>query len=295
MRTALRRKDSSARCILFSMAHVATRPVETLRDHATALEAALAVCLGDPKPRPVHKLRTETRRIEAQLLLLDQMHGLSPFRKEAAKVRKHLKKLRRAAGRVRDLDVQRKLLENEGTQPDARRDARAMANLRKQRREGAADELLAQLVKRQAKLANALEALLEALEPEAHLELAATELLAIVERQFRNNRELKVQEPTTNQLHTLRKTAKVARYLAENAPASRRAKQTAKQYESLQQAGGEWHDWMELTKEAKEELGRHHALVDAFGRKCSRHLDQFHKLLQPFRESRRKLPSNQAL
>jgi len=269
------------------MADVPTRPVETLRGHATALEAALAVCLGDPKPKPVHKLRTETRRIEAQLVLLDQMQGLPPFRKEAANMRKHLKKLRRAAGRVRDLDVQRKLLESEETQPDAKRDARAMAELRKQRREEAADELLQQLEKRQTKLANGLEALLEALVPATHLELAPTELLAIVERQFRNSRELRVQEPTTDQLHTLRKRAKVARYLAENAPRSRRAKQTARQYESLQQAGGEWHDWMELTKEAKEELGRHHVLVDAFGRKCNRHLDQFHKLLQPFRGDRR--------
>jgi len=191
---------------------------------------------------------------------------------------------------VRDLDVQRELLENEETQSDAKPDVRAMARLRKQRREEAADELLEQLEKRQTKLANTLEALLEALEPAAHLKLAATELLAMVERQFRNNRELKAQQPTTDQLHKLRKTAKVARYLAENAPDSRRAKQTAKQYESLQQAGGEWHDWMELTKEAKEELGRHHALVDVFGRKCNRHLDQFHKLLQPFRENRRKLP-----
>jgi CHAD domain-containing protein len=272
------------------MADLAARPVETLREHATALEAALAVCLGDPGPKPVHKLRTETRRIEAQLLLLEQMQGLPPFRKKAAKVRKHLKKLRRAAACVRDLDVQHKLLKIEETRPAARRDARTMAMLCKQRREEAVEELLKQLEKRQAKLANALEALLEALESAAHLELAATEVLAMAERQFRNTRELKVKQPTTDQLHTLRKTAKVARYLAENAPGSRRVKQTAKQYESLQQAGGEWHDWMQLAKEAKEELGLHHALVGAFRRKCGRRLDRFQKLLQPFRESLRKPP-----
>ena len=107
------------------MTDIATKPVETLRDHATALEAALAVCLGDSKPKSVHKLHTE-----AQLLLLDQMHVLLPFRKEAAKVQKHLKKLRHVAGRVRDLDVQRKLLENEETQTYAKRAARAMAKLR---------------------------------------------------------------------------------------------------------------------------------------------------------------------
>lgn len=282
--------QSPARRILFSMTDLAARPVETLREHATALEAALAVCLGDPRPKAVHKLRTETRRVEAQLLLLDRMHGLPSFRKEAAKVRRHLKKLRRAAGRVRDLDVQHKLLKIEETRPAARRDAGLMAKLRKERRDEAVEELLEQLVKRQAKLANALEALLEALEPAEHLELAPTEVLAIAERQFRNTRELKVQKPTTDQLHTLRKTAKVARYLAENAPGSRRAKQTAKRYESLQQAGGEWHDWMELAKDAGEELGRDHALVDVFGRKCERHLNRFQKLLQPFQESRRELP-----
>jgi CHAD domain-containing protein len=270
------------------MAHAATRPVETLRSHAALLEAQLAVCLQNLGQKPVHKLRTETRRIEAQLLLLERMHGLPPFHKEAASVRKHLKKLRRAAGYVRDLDVQCKLLQGDEMLLDSRRSLRAMAKLRRQRRDEAADELLEQLRRRQAKLAKALKALLEALEPAAHLELPADELLAIADRCFRKNLELEVHKPTTEQLHMLRKTAKVARYLAESAPDSRQAKQAAKRYESLQQAGGEWHDWMELAEGAREELGRHHPLAEDFKRRCHGHLDQFQELLHPLRKNRKK-------
>lgn len=58
----------------------------------------------------MHKLRTETRRVEAQISLLEQLRGLPGFRKEAERVHRQLKKLRRAAGRVRDLDIQQTLL-----------------------------------------------------------------------------------------------------------------------------------------------------------------------------------------
>lgn len=265
------------------MGDAATQPVKVLREHATSLEASLVVCLGSPKPKAVHKLRIETRRVEAQLLLLERMRGLPPFGKEAARVRKHLKKLRRAAGRVRDLDAQRDLLKREATKPGAHDHANAMVKLRKQRREQAADDLLKQIEKRQTKLAHALEKLLNALDAVADLQLPAAELLAIVEKQFRKSRELRLQEPATDDLHALRKTAKVARYLAEGASGSRRAMQAARRYESLQKAGGNWHDWLELAAEAKEELGRHHGLVDRFSRKRDRYLGQFHALLRPFR------------
>ncbi len=265
------------------MVEAAARPVETLREHLTALQAALVVCLGDARPKAVHKLRTETRRVEAQLVLLGELGGLPRFGREAKRVRRHLKKVRRAAGWVRDLDVQQKLLGAEGVRRESGRDARTMAEVRKRRREQAAGKLREQLEKRQGKLARGLEALLEALQPAADLELGVRELLAMVERRFRKRRELEVEEPTGEQLHALRKSAKVARYLAESAPGSRRARQTAKLYERLQEAGGEWHDWMELAREAEGELGFGHALAADFAGRCGRHLGKFRELLRGFR------------
>ena len=43
------------------------RPVQALQDHASALEAAITLALVEATPKAVHKLRTESRRIEAVL------------------------------------------------------------------------------------------------------------------------------------------------------------------------------------------------------------------------------------
>ena len=88
-------------------------PIRTLREHVTALEAAITLCLADPAPKPVHRLRTSTRRIEAQLMLLELLPALPLHHKTAGKARRLLKKLRRAAGQVRDLDVQNDLIATE--------------------------------------------------------------------------------------------------------------------------------------------------------------------------------------
>ncbi len=86
------------------------QPVRTLREHVTALEAAMMVCLADPRPRAVHRLRTMTRRIEGQLALLAMLPA-SLCKQSAKKLRRILKKFRRAAGEVRDLDVQVDLID----------------------------------------------------------------------------------------------------------------------------------------------------------------------------------------
>jgi CHAD domain-containing protein len=91
----------------------AATPVEELRKQAGRLEAALSVGVATPTTKAVHELRSSTRRVEAQLELLATVKGLPPYRPAARKVSRRLEKLRRVAGRVRDCDVQDKLLKDE--------------------------------------------------------------------------------------------------------------------------------------------------------------------------------------
>src|SRR5580658_3292585 len=88
-------------------------PVEQLREQARRLEAALSVGVATPTTKAVHNLRSSTRRVEAQLELLATIKGLPPYKAAAKKVHRRLEKLRRVAGKVRDCDVQDKLLKDE--------------------------------------------------------------------------------------------------------------------------------------------------------------------------------------
>ncbi len=68
--------------------------------------------MAEPNARPVHQLRTMTRRIEGQLALLALLSGVPDYGKPADKARRLLKRLRRSAGEVRDIDVQIDLIES---------------------------------------------------------------------------------------------------------------------------------------------------------------------------------------
>jgi CHAD domain-containing protein len=273
------------------MADASAHPVQTLREHATALEAAMSVCLSDPKVKAVHKIRTETRRIEAQLALLALIPNLPSYRKEANKVLKRLRKLRRAAGKVRDFDVQRKLIKEHapttnGAKPpgDGDRhlasDPKYMRKLRKRLREKAADDLLDIIRRHGPKVSAALEDLLALLEPAQGLNLSANELLRLVDRGFSHQPSLGIRNPSEDQLHDIRKAAKVARYQAENVPDSASARLAAQRYEQLQEQGGEWHDWLQLAAAAADELGKQHATATLFADLRDEHLATFRSSLE---------------
>jgi len=56
----------------------------------------------------------------------------------------------------------------------------------------------------------------------------------------------------------------VARYMAENAPDALTAARKAKRFEAVQEAGGAWHDWLDLAEAAADELGEKHAVAVEF-------------------------------
>jgi CHAD domain-containing protein len=91
--------------------------LEHLREVAEAMRGTLDACRKDgeaPKVEAVHHLRTGTRRVEATLETLAREAGARGLGKAAEEARqrwlRQLKKVRRAAGTVRDLDVHRELL-----------------------------------------------------------------------------------------------------------------------------------------------------------------------------------------
>ncbi len=271
-------------------------PVKSLREQVVALEAALSVCLADPGQRPVHRLRTATRRVEAQLLLLARMPALPEHRKEATALLRALRKLRRAGGKVRDLDVHRALLEefaaaHQPAPAEEREDGvpaatptltpeemqaepaaadplhAAALELRehlKAKRAEAADELSAMLKERQTKAALAAEAMLAVLEPAAEMAMPAEDLLrnatALLARDGLLARG-KIGRLSADELHTVRKAAKAARYLAETVPEDEALAAAAAKFEALQEAGGQWHDALEINREARRFFGKDHALT----------------------------------
>lgn len=241
-----------------------THPVRTLRELATSLEAALSVCIAGPSPKAVHRVRTTIRRIEAQMLLLAQIPHLPPHNQESKKLQKRLNKLSRIAATIRDLDVQRQLILlqcNSQTAADARR----LRFHLKHKRERETPALLRLLRRRSARIGIALECLLDALQPAENIVLPATQLVRLAQRSFARRHHA---ASTDKQLHATRKAAKLARYMVEGAPDSAQARKVAMEFESIQQAGGEWHDWLQLTVVAGKKLGKRHPLVQTFSRKC---------------------------
>lgn len=277
------------------MPNANAQPIKTLEQHIKELEAAMAVCLARPTKRPVHKLRSSTRRIEAQLQLLRHVSGLPAYSKEERKLLRELKGLRRAAGAVRDLDVHEDLLE-EFLHPKSRTqeavalkaEAQKLRSDQEKRRDESAAVLQQLIQKREAAVAGALEKLAKGLRPAEDLRLSTTQLIDAAQIDYRRlAKRLRLHRPLRNgagdgnaensgkanakgnqkaldddQLHEIRKAAKAARYMAESAAQSQRAKAVAEDYESLQESGGHWHDWLEVASEARALLGRKHPLTE---------------------------------
>lgn len=264
------------------------RPVQVLGELAISLEAAVLECLAKPGKKAVHAIRTSTRRIEAQLELLSMLEGLPEHGREVSKVRKLLKKLRGAAGTVRDLDVQRTLIKGESaTNVRNRALAKEGKRLRtelKRVREDEAEKLVALLERDQSKLPRALAALLNTLEPARETRIGQARVVSLIREWYRKHAKPSVegaQAGEEEQLHAVRKVAKLARYLGEAAPESAAAaRKLAARFESMQEAGGQWHDWMQLADVAADALGRSAALPQRFTEHAESALSDYQRRLR---------------
>jgi CHAD domain-containing protein len=264
-------------------------PVQNLKQAFAALGAAALLCLADPKKKAVHALRTSVRRVEAQLELLALLPTIPMHEYETHKVQRLLRKLRRAAGRVRDLDVQRdlvaqeakKLSERADLQKNVRDEARQLNRLLKRRRKNEAKRLSRKLHKQQSQLPITLEKLADVLKPAESLSLNQKKLIRLAGRVYARDVPAAPDPQDIEAMHRLRKRAKLARYLAETAPPSAHtAHRLAEHFETLQKAGGTWHDWFLLSGIADEELGRSTILSQNFRNNSKRTSKAFQKRIQ---------------
>ena len=259
---------------------------ENVRRLAAKLRENLMQCGEDPGVDAVHDTRTGTRRLQATLEnLLREVPVGEPLQSAAVAAMKLLKKIRHAAGAVRDLDVHRKLLEklvrrDAGQEGEKMREnATAVtpglvetpeAGLRGKVVEQQAGDLDAWLKHRRDELAHGLRwhapELVDKLDKRMEeLEAALQEKSArrsrkkapgvvALDRFARLTTEMQVLD--AGNLHDFRKGAKKARYVAELAArGDEQAKQVGEALKKLQDEIGDWHDWLVLAEEAHTALG----------------------------------------
>jgi CHAD domain-containing protein len=211
------------------------------------LERDLDRLSAQPEAKRVHRFRTGVRRL--QTLLED----LSPARDHNQKrLLKVLTRVRKKAGKVRDLDVQLAALRSLKFPQEPRRKTQLMHQL---------IELRGQ---REKKLSKALNS--EAVR-EIHKRLkrarkdfnsdANRDPLSVA-RQILEPIAKADGFPTEELLHQYRLLGKRARYTAEFASKSPESARFIADIERIQDALGDWHDWFTLTQTAASRLGDVH-------------------------------------
>jgi CHAD domain-containing protein len=205
-----------------------------------------------PAPESVHKFRTNSRRVEAVL-----SEVVPELNRNDRKLLKLLSRLRKKAGRVRDLDVE-------------------IASLRSLRIPGGnghksqfVDALVQERAKREQKLAKAFD------------RQTAAKVRKRLKRTIDDIDIPKNTEPLTltlsklaklspdhmplteKTLHQYRIIGKRARYIAELVDENSEAKRVVDQLKHMQDVIGDWHYWLKLTQRAEQLFGgvRDSALV----------------------------------
>lgn len=199
---------------------------------------------ADPCPEDVHRLRTQTRKLEATLT------ALFPSNDESQKLRKLMKPVRRSAGAVRDMDVL--IAKASSLAPHAEPDGmvRLLEHLAKQRALHAR-HLHAQVQKRQSDARDSLKRCLrqiEKLEEDGSKGHALTPAPAqILSAKLDHWPRLQ-----RDNLHDFRKTLKRLRYTAQlsTEPDEQLLRASARANDSI----GDWHDWEELSTVAEQAL-----------------------------------------
>jgi CHAD domain-containing protein len=208
------------------------------------LNRQLAKLAIKPAPENVHKFRTYGRRVEA---FLDELVA-EPNRNEK-KLLKQLSRLRKKAGRVRDLDVQVSSLRNLKIPQEPGRKSQLLRTLAEER------------VKQEKKLAKSFddetvrELRRRLKRATSHIEIPeSTEPLSLAMRQLaRLGHEHAAMTEKT--LHQYRIAGKRARYLAEIASKDPEAERLVEQLKRMQDVIGDWHDWLKLAQKAEDLFG----------------------------------------
>ncbi len=208
------------------------------------LSRQLSKLAGKLSPENVHKFRTSSRRVE--VLVSDLAERRSGNDKKLLKL---LARLRKKAGRVRDLDVQSAALRSLKIPEQPVRKAQLMRTLaeeRSQREKRLAKSLdkktVAEVRKRLKRAA-------------ASLEIPKNADPLTLARQKLNALEVDQGAMTEKTLHQFRIAGKRARYIAELAGKNAEASRLIALLNHMQDVIGDWHDWVQLAERAEKLFG----------------------------------------
>jgi CHAD domain-containing protein len=207
------------------------------------MDRALVRLGAEANPEAVHSFRTTSRRLETFLLRL-----LPACDRKQKKLLKLLGRIRRRAGRIRDLDVQLAALRGFKVPQEPRRKTHLIQELigLRARHEEKLGKLLKtrHLLEIRKKIKQASRMVKSA--PIRDPLSVAKEILSSVS----------ISGPVNEEgLHRYRIAVKHSRYAAEFAVQSAEAKRFIEELKLLQDALGNWHDWTILTQTAAEHLG----------------------------------------
>ncbi|WP_353069771.1 CHAD domain-containing protein [Tunturibacter empetritectus] len=226
------------------------QPVIIFLRYSLILKAAMADCLEDPKPEVVHRLRSSNRRLEAVLELLTASADLPALPKRSRAFKRSVQKTRRIAGDVRDLDVQLELLRAYQTSDGATKLEKELAVSRKKK----VKKLLQQISADEDKIRHALDRLEMIFAGIADFKLSGGRLFHVA-RSWLTPAVQGLDPHEDDDLHSIRKACKTARYIAEiGGEESRTAMKFAKHMENIQQTTGAWHDYLLLLDQAQTRL-----------------------------------------
>jgi len=234
------------------------QPVLTFLRHSLLLKAKMAECLDEPKPKAVHQLRSSARRIEATLELLVATADLPSVPKKSKELRQSLRKIRRASGKVRDIDVHRSLLVPYKTIADAALMEKFLNTARKTK----VRKLQRRIVEDQEDILRALDQLETAIASVADVNQSGGNLVQAAQSWLATAvRGLNLEHD--DDLHSIRKACKTARYIAEiGGQTSKAAAKLAARLNDVQQTTGAWHDCLLLLDKANAVLRNDSPLIE---------------------------------
>ena len=208
------------------------------------LEQDLVKLSSKPQAENVHRFRTGTRRL--QILLAE----LSPKPdRSQKKLLKLLGRIRKRAGKVRDLDVQLAALRSLKMPREPRRKTQLVNHLIELRAQQ--EKKLRKAVEKDnvREIRKRLRRASKNFKPESSRDPLAV-ARGMLERISREDSGV-----TEAMLHQYRILSKRARYAAEFAEQSTEASRFIAMLKRMQDVLGDWHDWLTLTQTAGEYLG----------------------------------------
>ncbi|MGA9978385.1 MAG: CHAD domain-containing protein [Candidatus Sulfotelmatobacter sp.] len=213
------------------------------------LERDLVKVCSKQNAESVHSFRSAARRLQT---LLEE---LAPEQeRHHRKLLKALGRIRRRAGKLRDLDVQLAALRSLKVPQEPRRKSQLTNSLielrtehEKKLRKALNKEVVRDIRRRLKRAAKDVKS------------AALGDPLAIARKMLGHPPHPDARGTLTEDLlHHYRIIGKRARYVAELAPPSAEATEFITQLKHMQDAAGDWHDWFTLTRTAAKRLGDVH-------------------------------------